>query len=156
MKLLLGDKTKYLQHYENLVSKYDGPSDIIVEGFNFVKEKIRSLATKGHSKFSIYVKLNPDLKPSPFLHIVHPMACDIIRFRVGSHYLPIETGRWCRKQRDERLCTNCGTIGDEEHVIYHCSLIDREGIELTDEINDIWRQPEIYELFKRLKDAKYL
>ena len=156
MNLLLGDKTKYLKHYENLVSKYDSPSDIIVEGFNFVKEKIRSIATKGHSKFSIYVKLNPDLEPSPFLHIIHPMACDIIRFRVGSHYLPIETGRWCRKQRDERLCTNCGTIGDEEHVLYHCSLINREGIELNNEISDIWRQPEIYELFKSLKDAKYL
>ena len=156
MNLLLEDKTKFLNHYETLVSTYDSTKDILEEGLNFVKQKIQTFAARGRSKYSIYVKLNPDLEPSPFLHIIHPMASDIIRFRVGSHYLPIETGRWSRKQRHERLCTSCGTIGDEEHVIYHCSVISREDIDEIDVISKIWYQPEVYKLFSRIKDAKYL
>ena len=40
--------------------------------------------------------MNPTLSPSPFLDVIHPVAADIIKFRVGSHYLPIETGRLVR------------------------------------------------------------
>ena len=43
------------------------------------------------------------------------------RFRVSSHALAIETGRWNRRGRgrlpiEERLCT-CGQVQTEEHVI---------------------------------------
>ena len=155
LNLLLIKPPKYLKHYEKLHSDYDNGNDILDEGRNFVKEKIRTLATNGHSKYIIYMKLNPELDPSPFLHIVHPTARDIIRFRLGSHYLPIETGRWCRKQRHERLCTNCGVIGDEEHLIYHCSLISRVGMSL-DDISKVWLQPDVYQLFARIKAAKFL
>ena len=88
--------------------------------------------------------------------MIHPMASDIIRFRVGSHYLPIETGRWNRKLRHERVCPNCGEIGDEEHVIYRCSLVLRNDIVFLDEIDKLWLQPEVYKLFARIKDAKFL
>ena len=155
LNLLLENQTKFLKHYEDLASRYDGGKDILVEGLNFVKQKIRTLAASGCSKYSIYLKINPELDPSPFLHIVHPTSRDIIRFRVGSHYLPIETGRWSRKQRHERLCTNCDTIGDEEHIIYNCTLISRDGIQI-DEISKLWFQPEVYEIFSRIKAAKFL
>ena len=156
LKFLLEDPTKFLRHYVEITSKYASVEDILEEGRNFVKEKIRSLAQRGHSKYVIYMKINPDLEPSPFLHIVHPMASDIIRFRVGSHHLPIETGRWSRKDRSERLCTNCGTIGDEEHAIYHCTLLRRDDIHDLEEIGKVWHQPEVYRLFSRMKDAKLL
>ena len=101
MQMLLGKKTSYLKHYEELVSKYATGSEIIIEGLSEIKQKIYRLADAGHYKYQIYVKINPDLTPSPFLSIVHPLAIDAIRFRVGSHYLPIETGRWCRKPRND-------------------------------------------------------
>ena len=84
------------------------------------------------------------------------MASDIIRFRVGSHYLPIETGRWNRKLPHERVCVNCGVIGDEEHAIYSCSLVSRDDIVFLDEISKLWLQPEVYKLFARIKAAKFL
>ena len=156
MDALLGDLTKYLKHYEWLSSQYTSGVDILQEGLNFVKDKIRSFAANRRSKYISYLKINPNLDPSPFLHIIHPIAIDIIRFRVGSHYLPIETGRWARKQRNERLCTTCGVVGDEEHAIYDCSLISRHDIVSVQEIDQLWHQPEVYKLFTRMKLAKLL
>ena len=155
MQMLLGRKTDYLQHYEDLVEKYASVSEILAESSNELKQKIYRLANAGHYKYQIYVKLNPELLPSPFLSIVHPVALDIVKFRLGSHYLPIETGRWSRKPRNERFCTNCGVLGDEDHVLFHCSLIQRNDIQL-DVISKLWYQPEVYRLFSRIKDAKYL
>ena len=156
MNKLLEIPSKFLKHYVSLVAKYDSGKDILNEGLDFIKQNIRTRVADGHSKFNMYLKINPDLQPSPFLHMIHPMAIDIIRFRVGSHYLPIETGRWNRKPRHERLCTNCGEIGDEEHAIYSCSLISREDLGIIEGISNLWLQPEVYKLFSRMKAAKLL
>ena len=48
------------------------------------------------------------------------------KFRVSSHSLKVETGRWNRRGRgrlpvEERLCS-CGDIQTEEHVLIHCPL----------------------------------
>ena len=50
----------------------------------------------------------------------------LTRFRVSSHSLAIETGRWNRRGRGrlpihERLCT-CGKIQTEEHVVVEFPL----------------------------------
>ena len=156
MNKLLEIPSKFLKHYVSLVAKYDSGKDILNEGLDFIKQNIRTRVADGHSKFIMYLKINPDLQPSPFLHMIHPMAIDIIRFRVGSHYLPIETGHWNRKPRHERLCTNCGEIGDEEHAIYSCSLISREDLGIIEGISNLWLQPEVYKLFSRMKAAKLL
>ena len=81
---------------------------------------------------------------------------NIIKFRLGTHFLPTETGRWRRTPRDERLCTACGVVGDEKHVLYRCSLISREDIVLDPFIHNIWYQPEVFKLFERIKAVKYL
>ena len=41
------------------------------------------------------------------------------RLRLSSHRLRIETGRWSRIPRENRLCA-CGVIQDEAHVIQVC------------------------------------
>ena len=86
------------------------------------------------------VELNPDLVPSPFVYGLHPICCEIIKFRLGSHYLPIDTGRWNRTPKQERICTNCEVLGDEKHMIYNCALIPRNEME-----------QEICHLFKHIK-----
>ena len=77
-----------------------------------VRSEIRDIAScDTHYKHYIYTEINPDLLPSPFLTCANADA--IIRFRCGSHNLPIETGRWSRLPRESRLCPKCHVIGDE-------------------------------------------
>ena len=78
------------------------------------------------------------------------------RFRLGSHHLPVETGRWNGTDRHSRICTTCGEFGDENHAIYHCSLIFRDDIEIDTSISNIWTENDAFKLFKRLKQAKLL
>ena len=153
---LLAKKTNFIQHYEHLLSKYSSGEEILVESRSILKQKNYDFDDAGRYKYSIYAELNPDLSPSPFLDIIHPISTDIIKFRVGSHCLPIETGRWNRTPRHEILCTSCGELGDKKHVIYSCLRIPRDDIVLDDRISHIWYQPEIFKLFKRIKTAKYL
>ena len=47
----------------------------------------------------------------------------ITRFRISAHRLKIETGRYIKLDRSERLCTKCstGAIEDEQHFLMECS-----------------------------------
>ena len=47
---------------------------------------------------------------------------DITRFRISSHRLNIEIGRYARIDRADRLCTICslGVLGDEIHLLLAC------------------------------------
>ena len=100
--------------------------------------------------------MNPDLEKSPFILDPHPLSKDVIRFRLGSHVLPIETGRWSRKPRQDRLCVECGVLGDERHAIFHCQRVDRRNITLPDQISDVWKMDTLYELMQNMKDAGFL
>ena len=113
-------------------------------------------ADNGKYKFYIYAAMNPNLSISPFIDLYHPSAAIIIQFRLGSHYLPIETGRWRSSPREERLCTVCGVLGDERHAIYECSLVIHDDIILNEHIHGIWYQPDIFKLFERFRAAKFL
>ena len=154
--LLSTQRSSYLQHYHDLVSKFNSPEEIVTDSRNNIKQRIRDFANAGRSKYCIYVEINPDLKPSPVLDMIHPSTGDIVKFRLGSHYLPIETGRWNGSSREERICTTCEEVGDEKHVIYRCSLIKRDDIDLDHRMSHIWNQPDVYKLFKRIKTAKFL
>lgn len=55
-----------------------------------------------------------------------PCMYTLVKFRLGAHYLAIETGAWQGKPRVERYCTFCATgeIEDEVHLIYNCPAYD--------------------------------
>ena len=49
----------------------------------------------------------------------------LTRFRLGSHWLQVEKGRWSRKGREERVCLFCKERGiivveDEYHMLKMC------------------------------------
>ena len=47
------------------------------------------------------------------------------RFRLSSHHLKIETGRWARIEVENRVC-ECGQgVQDESHVLFTCTKTDR-------------------------------
>ena len=47
----------------------------------------------------------------------------ITRWRLSSHSLHIETGRYKKPKtlRENRVCTVCGTLEDEHHAIFVCT-----------------------------------
>ena len=104
----------------------------------------------------MYLTINPNLDPSPVIDSMHPLAGDLVRFRLGSHNLPIEKGRWSRQPRQERVCSMCNVVGDEMHILYNCSLIFRGDLNLPDDVSCIWTQEDIFKLFGRIKQTEYL
>ena len=52
----------------------------------------------------------------------------LLHFRMGSHVLPVEQGRFARPHipRNLRRCTLCttGAIGDERHFCFECPFLD--------------------------------
>ena len=90
-----------------------------------------SLRRSVSSRRTTYLEINPSL-------CVHPIYTEskqsvperdrvaFTRFRVLSHSLAVEVGRWSRRGRgrlslEERLC-RCGDIQTEVHVVQHCTL----------------------------------
>ena len=156
MTSLLDEPIPYLQHYISLHEKYISGKEIYREYLEDVKTKIIANARRGRYKFQMYLELNPLLSTSPYLSNLHPMCNNIIKFRVGSHNLPIEKGRWNRIPREERICAHCGILGDEKHIIYQCGLIQRNDLLLSKNLNEIWYQKDIFELFIRISSSEFL
>ena len=154
---LMSEPSAFLRHYIAISGKYSSVEDIYKESNDQIKQKIHMFAGKPDKyKYNIYVDINPELKVSPFINIYHPLCKDIIRFRLGSHSLPIETGRWSGKKRPERLCEECGVLGDERHIIYNCTRIDRNDIILPQMLSEIWSTKGLFVLFSKLKNLQIL
>ena len=114
------------------------------------------LMLKKRYRYEIYLEMNPDLQPSPLLNCLHPLTNDITRFRLGSHFLPIEKGRWTRTPRELRMCNACNKLGDEKHVLFECFLIRRDDIILENDLSRIWKQRDVFNLFGRIKATEYM
>ena len=153
---IVAEGNDYVKHYINLAEKYTCPADIYKEHSDAIRNKIRNFAQQGRYKYKIYLEMNPELEVSPFINNYHPLSKQVIRFRLGSHCLPIETGRWGRTARVDRLCVSCGVLGDELHALHHCPNIDRSDLTLPDDLGQIWTSGDLFKLFKRLKEAKFV
>ena len=80
------------------------------------------VSTSEKTKSKTYVSINPELSVWPAYNrsvIPEYQRVSVTRFRVSSHNLAIETGRWTRTPREKRLCL-CGTVQTEEHVVCFC------------------------------------
>lgn len=81
-----------------------------------------------------YVTYKTDLNPELSVHKVYSERVYVpdyvrqafTRLRLMSHDLKIETGRWSRVPREQRLCQcNEGQIQTERHVLLRCALSER-------------------------------
>ena len=145
-----------MRHYLDLFAKYENPKEIYKKMSEEVREKLKSFADNQRYRFKTYLEMNPSLQQSPFIDNLNALSGDIIRFRLGSHVLPIETGRWTRTPRDERLCRRCNVLGDERHPLYSCCAIVRDSLELPVSLSEIWDSEDVFALFDRLKEAELL
>ena len=108
------------------------------------------------SKATMYKRLNPDLAlheaytTSEYVNERERLA--FTRFRLSSHHLKIETGRWARIDADDRLC-NCGHgVQDESHVLFVCpktaNIRERFGVndEVFGDIGQLMCSMEVHKL----------
>ena len=156
---LMSNSTSFLDHYMKLDSKFASSDALKKEFHHGVKEKVRGLGVDmdRHYKYWMYLQVNPELEPSPFLNRIDKVGKCMTKFRLGSHNLRIETGRWNRTPREDRLCAACGVIEDEQHIVYSCTQIQRNDlIDLPRPISSIWNYRGVNRLFKRIIDAEYL
>lgn len=90
------------------------------------------------TRFSEYVKLNKHLCTPTFYQewdIPEFVRISVTRFRLSSHRLKVETGRWARIPRDLRVCLCGNGIQDEHHIIFVCpftEMINRQIRESCD------------------------
>jgi len=150
------DSEPYIQHYVNISRKYSSKEDIYNEYANDIKQQINSLAAQGNYKYQIYKKINPSLECSPSLNLPHPLSDKAIKFRLGSHKLPIETGRWKGLERKDRVCSECKVLGDEDHFLFDCTEIRRDDLMLPGNLAEIWQHPSVFTLIPRLMDLDLL
>ena len=57
-------------------------------------------------------------------------------FRISTHGLRIERGRYCGEKPEERLCNFCNIIEDEIHFLYNCKIYLELRCKMFDTINN--------------------
>ena len=86
-----------------------------------LETRVRTATT---TRNTVYLSINPDLTPhsmySSSIPVPEMYRIAMSRLRLSSHYLRIETGRWSRIPREERLCQCQEDIQTEQHVLLNC------------------------------------
>ena len=120
-----------------LVKSYNTCQEKGTKGYRYIKgllddpdshslEKLKDqfMSTPG-TRAATYRSINPELVVHPVYtsaeYIEEKKRVTFTRLRVSSHRLKVETGRWSRTPRENRLC-NCAmnTVQDENHVLLDC------------------------------------
>jgi hypothetical protein len=98
-----------------------------------LKEKAR---TSTRTKYRTYYNLmNPELKRHEMyadLNVKEYARLTTTRFRLSSHNLAIERGRWLRKPPEERVCPECRVMQNEQHALKDCVINDAKRQSFAD------------------------
>ena len=120
---------KICEHHQSSGFKYLKNLMLPDEAQNIANQSVTELLTNAQgSKAITYRTINPELK-------VHPIYCTqqyvnerarltFTKLRLSSHSLKVETGRWSRIPRENRLCECGNAVEDEEHVLLFCPKTD--------------------------------
>ena len=120
---------KICEHHQSSGFKYLKNLMLPDEAQNIVNQSVTELLTNAQgSKAITYRTINPELK-------VHSVYCTqqyvnerarltFTKLRLSSHSLKVETGRWSRIPRENRLCECGNAVEDEEHVLLFCPKTD--------------------------------
>ena len=149
---LLMNNSPYLQHYVSLNEKYSTRKEIVDYYRADIMNKIRHLAiSPSNYKYHLYAKFNPALVPLDIKN-TKIFTQKFLRLRLSSHSFPIETGRWSRTKREDRLCTRCNVLGDESHYIYDCLDICRDDLNDIPDFCNLASYDKLHSLLQKLKD----
>ena len=74
------------------------------------------------------------------------------KFRLGSHNLMIERGRWRKLELVDRQCFNCGQLDDELHAITACKLFKNLRTKYLPKW--LYTRPSMYKLIIYMDNVK--
>ena len=126
-----------------------------------ISDKIRSDIES--PKRMVYLSMNPQLvSPGVYKNssIKEYKRIQYTRARLSSHYLRVETGRWSRIPREERLCTCGKDVQTEAHVMLKCELTEEirmKYLVTLSEIEELFTLEDdvvvnfIYEIMQKMK-----
>lgn len=109
--------------YRFLHTEMETGNEAVTTAIERQRDECRTRANTS-TKVNSYVTINPRLEKHSMYNLTDYIPDNErkqwTRLRLSSHSLRIETGRWSRTPREERLCM-CGTsIQDEDHAILRC------------------------------------
>ena len=107
-----------LTHYENLMNN---------NGTRERQEREQRIRASENSMCMYYCELDLLSKCLIYSSMLSDYYRTIIsRWRLSNHRLNIETGRYSKPKtkREDRFCTLCNTLEDEQHVIFTCPRYD--------------------------------
>ena len=143
---MLDSGCDFMIHYVELLNTYPHKSDIKEHFHNLLLTEVRETAqTPENYKYFIYRQFNPELQAFSTTHR------NLSRLRLSSHNMPIETGRWSRVMRENRLCQTCKVLGDERHYIYDCCEIDRTHLEDVPSLDKLSSYKKLHLLMESLE-----
>ena len=97
------------------------------------KEKMKNCSD---GKLQTYTKVKTSFGCEKYLKLIRnfELRRSICQFRVSSHHLQIELGRYQGIPRHQRLCQQCssGEVEDEIHFLFKCSKYEPDRKELID------------------------
>ena len=101
--------------------------DFVADEVSKIKDSINSTAMSA-TKFQTYLSMNPMLEIHSLYTKAAPTIPDYLRinftrYRLSSHQLRVEVGRWSRTPADQRTCT-CGLGVQNEQHIFECPLVE--------------------------------
>jgi hypothetical protein len=92
-----------------------------------ILNKLQHLSTQEHdNKLFFFANIYPkDFILQDYLSLKLPVNItrELTKLRLSSHSLLIEKGRYFRPKikRENRLCSQCNQIEDEQHFLIHCT-----------------------------------
>ena len=141
-------QNKSTKGYRYIKTLLDNPNNDTLD------ELKKKFATKPGTRSATYRSINPNLEVHKVYtatnYIEESKRITFTRLRVSSHRLRIETGRWSRLEREDRLCV-CGAIQDENHVLFRCTKTDAIRAKYAID-NDLYK--DIGELMEKCEHMK--
>ena len=125
----VGLNTPFIKYYMDLEEKYAMPEKCMKElRHEFLSSWRNNIITAhsedANSRLGAYLTVNPQLcTPNISVHLLEHERIIITKLRTGTHHLYIETGRFKRVPREERICPCDTGIQTVKHVLIQCPLL---------------------------------
>ena len=123
---------QYLRHYQKLIQKFSNADECFQHYLEaFQKRTTDTISEKTtierNSVLNDYVRINASLTSPDFYHKYIIKEYDrliITKYRSGSHFLKIQTGRSENIEQIQRLCSCDDEVQTLEHVLFRCEILN--------------------------------